>query len=142
MGKFCKCCQTEKPLEDFSFKCKAKNTRHSKCKTCHRVDTNNHYKKYSEKYILAASEKKKQIREWWQDYKKQFKCACGESHPACIDFHHPEDNKEKDVSAFFNEGAINKGLDELKKCIPICSNCHRKLHYELREKRAMGVEPT
>jgi predicted HNH restriction endonuclease len=25
-------------------------------------------------------------------------------------------------------------LEEIKKCIPICSNCHRKLHYDLRNK--------
>ena len=142
MYKFCNSCKTEKNIDDFNFKNISKQTRQSKCKDCQKIASNNHYKNNSEKYITAASEKKKQIRDWWQDYKKQFKCACGESHPACIDFHHPENNKEKDVSAFFNEGAINKGLEELKKCIPICSNCHRKLHYELREKRAMGVEPT
>ena len=62
MIKLCNSCQKEKPIEEFSFKCKQKNTRHSKCKICHRKDSNNHYKNNSEKYITAASEKKKQIR--------------------------------------------------------------------------------
>jgi hypothetical protein len=134
MFKFCNSCQQEKLIENFSFKSKAKGTRSSKCKTCHRVDSNNHYKRNTEYYIKKASEKKKQIREWWREHKKQFKCACGESHPACIDFHHPDNNKEKDVSTLFNEGAVKKGLEEIKKCIPICSNCHRKLHYDLKIK--------
>ena len=105
MYKFCNSCKTEKNIDDFSFKSKAKNTKHSKCKICHRIDSNKHYKKNAKHYTKIASEKKKLIREWWQNYKKQFKCACGESHPACIEFHHHEKNKEKDVSAFFNDGS-------------------------------------
>jgi hypothetical protein len=135
MLKFCNSCQQEKQIDCFSFKSKAKGTRNSKCKICHRIDQKKHYQKNTEYYIQKASEKKKQTREWWQEYKKQFKCPCGESHPACIEFHHHEKNKEDDVSYMMNNGSRKKGLEEIKKCIPICSNCHRKLHYELREKK-------
>lgn len=135
MLKFCNSCKTEKPLENFSFKSKEKGTRHSKCKVCHRVDSNNHYKKNVEYYSKRASQNKKRIREWWQEYKKQFKCPCGESHPACIEFHHTDNNKENDVSYLINNGMKKKAMEEMGKCIPICSNCHRKLHYELKNNK-------
>lgn len=133
MLKFCNSCNQEKPIDTFSFKSKTKGTRHSKCKTCHRIDQKKHYQKNTEYYIQKASEKKKQTRQWWQEYKKQFKCSCGESHPACIEFHHHEKNKEDNVSYIINNGSKKKALEEIKKCIPICSNCHRKLHYDLRK---------
>lgn len=134
MSKFCNSCQTEKPIDQFNFKNITKQTRQSKCKDCQKIASNNHYQNNKNIYIERASEKKKEIRAQYQKLKKQYQCACGESHPACIEFHHPEDNKEKDVSTFFNEGAFNKGLQEIEKCISICANCHRKLHYELRKK--------
>ena len=143
MFKLCNTCSQEKPIEAFSFKSKAKATRQSQCKDCHRITQNNHYKNNSDYYIKKASEKKKQVREWWQEYKKQFKCACGESHPACIEFHHHENNKEDNVSYIINSGSKVKALEEIAKCTPMCSNCHRKLHYDLKqEKRMEGVEPT
>jgi len=45
---------------------------------------------------------------------------------ASLDFHHvnPE---EKDPTPFFD--SLNKGLKEIKKCILVCSNCHREIHF-------------
>ncbi len=132
MLKFCNCCQSEKSIDEFNYKNKEKQTRQSICKECQKIAKKEHYNNNKQAYIDKASKKKKEIREWWQEHKTQYKCSCGESHPACIEFHHTDDNKEDDVSALFNSGAVQKGLKELDKCIPICSNCHRKLHYNLR----------
>jgi hypothetical protein len=134
MLKLCNYCSQEKTIDSFNYKQKTKGTRQSFCKSCQQKIKKEYYEKNKSYFIEKANQKKKQTRQWWQEYKKQFKCACGESHPACIEFHHHEKNKEKDVSTLFNEGAIKKGLEEIKKCIPICSNCHRKLHYDLRNK--------
>ena len=48
------------------------------------------------------------------------------------DFHHTN-KKEKAVSKFVQDGQYRKAYEEVKKCIPICSNCHRILHWEKRE---------
>lgn len=53
---------------------------------------------------------------------------------AAIDFHHidPKLKIFNVCSIFwrpFNEKNKQLFLTEVKKCIPICSNCHRELHY-------------
>ena len=70
---------------------------------------------------------------WFWELKKTLQCErCGESHPACIEFHH-RDAAEKVqcvsemVCAALAEARI---LEEIKKCQVLCSNCHQKLHYE------------
>ena len=51
---------------------------------------------------------------------------CGESDPRCIDFHHVDPKKK-----LFN---VTNGTDkdlvlqEIKKCVNLCANCHRLLH--------------
>ncbi len=55
-------------------------------------------------------------------------CAiCGESDPCCISAHHV-DQKTKDFPLSRNGGATHKVIAELQKCVPLCENCHRKVH--------------
>lgn len=77
------------------------------------------------------------------------KCSrCPENHPACLDFHHICGNKTKNVAKMVTEKLSMKTImQEIAKCIVLCSNCHRKEHsvYENRleartalSKRAYG----
>ena len=57
---------------------------------------------------------------------------CGEhfyNDPECLDFHHI-DPKTKDVSVAriwrTSLKQLDKMIEEIKKCIVLCSNCHRK----------------
>ncbi len=65
---------------------------------------------------------------------------CGEDHPAVLDFHHPDPtDKEFTISTFaFNNTPTDENVRKLKreisKCEVLCSNCHRKEHYRLRQK--------
>lgn len=44
-----------------------------------------------------------------------------------LHFHHPDDNKEADVSrALYN--SYEQAFEEAKKCKLVCSNCHGELH--------------
>jgi hypothetical protein len=118
--------------------------------------TTDKQKAYSKKYyrehrdeVLARSkkrqiEKKEEItkynREWNQnhpnkrfveEYKKNHPCElCGYSDPRALEFHHrnPEDKE------FLVSSACRVGIDELKeemaKCMVICANCHRILHFD------------
>jgi hypothetical protein len=62
-------------------------------------------------------------------------CAdCGERHPACLEWHHL-DPREKDgtVSRMMQNCVRWEAiLAEVKKCVVLCSNCHRKRHWEER----------
>lgn len=115
--KICTKCGKELPITEFNFRNKTKGTRRADCKYCH-----NQYMKD------AYKNKQKEIEE----LKSQYKCAkCGDNRGYVLDFHHiqPQD-KEKDVARLVaNNYTLNKVYDEIKKCICLCSNCHREFHY-------------
>ena len=78
-------------------------------------------------------ERRARMRTWLQEHKSELKCSkCGESHIACIEFHHRNPaKKEINVSAAINQGWSKKRiLLEISKCTVYCSNCHRKHHYK------------
>jgi predicted HNH restriction endonuclease len=92
-----------------------------------------HYESNKEYYITKAREGKKKLREEFEEYKKTLECSiCGENHPATLDFHHTDPTKKeiiisKAVGRNWGWESLNR---EIEKCIILCSNCHRKLHYE------------
>ncbi len=90
-----------------------------------------HYERNKQKYITRSKIWKKDFVDWWKEYKKQFSCQeCGEDHPSCIDFHHLDlSTKYKNVSSLVYDCDKKKLLEEVAKCISLCANCHRKLHY-------------
>ena len=75
--------------------------------------------------------RKEEIRKWFVKYRKTLHCSmCPENHPACLDFHHKNKNKDFDVSLMANQGYSKKRiLKEIEKCDILCSNCHRKIHW-------------
>jgi len=47
-----------------------------------------------------------------------------------LEFHHKEKNKEGHLSKIIKNVSKNKALKEANKCILLCANCHRELHYK------------
>lgn len=45
-----------------------------------------------------------------------------------IDFHHVITEGKKDVNRLIACGLLKQAMAEIQKCIPICSNHHRRLH--------------
>ena len=90
-----------------------------------------YYEKNKEKVIAANNVVKARGKEKWELYKGSLKCArCDESHIACMDFHHLDPaEKEYEVSKLVGNGMYTKAYKEIKKCIVLCANCHRKEHY-------------
>ena len=74
-------------------------------------------------------------REFLKNYRETHPCEdCGESHIACLDFHH-RDPKEKEieVSIMVRKGmSLDRIMKEIEKCMVLCRNCHAKLHYQER----------
>lgn len=68
---------------------------------------------------------------------------CGEEEKCCIDFHHLDPTQKKgNISMMANQGYSEKTLlEEMAKCICICSNCHRKLHAG-KVALPVGIAPT
>jgi hypothetical protein len=64
------------------------------------------------------------------DYKKSLNCEhCGLEDHRVLEFHHLG-NKDRNVSKMVNQGfAWRRIQDEISKCIPLCCNCHRLVHW-------------
>ena len=83
-----------------------------------------------------VDQRRKVLKEWYDNYKSNLNCQnCSENHPACIEFHHLDPNeKEIEIAQCWNKGwSIERTLTEIAKCQVLCSNCHRKLHWNLRK---------
>jgi hypothetical protein len=81
------------------------------------------------KTIAAARRRKNKLLRLTNRYKAFCGCAnCGEKDPVCLDFHHKDNTKEYDVSKLISLGNIVKLRAEIRKCIVLCANCHRKHH--------------
>ena len=127
------------------------NRRMSKCKDCH-TSFNSRYKddrkEFSRKYYIDNIEhcKKKSIswnikyRQLWWDVAAtviDLECEeCGyDKHSAALDFHHitPE-KKETSIHKIMSDLSpttdrnIEMFINELDKCVVLCSNCHREHH--------------
>lgn len=88
--------------------------------------------KCREKTYERTRARKRRIATYILQVKSGVTCKCGESHPACLVFHHrnPEE-KEFDIAVAVRNGYGEERLaKEIKKCDIICSNCHFKLHWE------------
>jgi hypothetical protein len=95
-----------------------------------------YYEKNKKEVIRKINAKKKIHREWFVNYKKQLSCTvCGEDRPATLDFHHvTPTNTNKKVHKLVSDGHTKtRILEEIEKCIVLCSNCHRIHHHEERE---------
>jgi len=92
-----------------------------------------HYQKNKAAYVARAEARKKQGREDFAAFKARLACTqCGENHPSTLDFHHvvrkPGNRK---VHRLIANGQYEAAMKEaMEKCIVLCANCHRKVHWE------------
>lgn len=130
--RVCCRCKNEKDIEEFSFKNTSENIRNKTCKECFKGVRKKWYHKYKKKIIDKNIANKNKNIAWFDEYKKNLKCAnCPENHPACLDFHHTDPTKKEfNVSTIiYSTYSVETIMKEINKCIVLCSNCHRKLHY-------------
>ena len=95
------------------------------------------YRERNRKKLLAREAQRqpaKQNRKFSLIQQLGGKCVrCGEDHPLLLDFHHQDPSaKENEVTKLLAApGKYKEAQEEAQKCILLCSNCHRKEHYEL-----------
>lgn len=96
-----------------------------------------YYQKNKESFLARAAKSKAKAKERWWEFKKSLACVrCGESHPATLDFHHVIKENKKSVRGLIVNGAYRAAMREIsEKCIVLCSNCHRREHYNERVKK-------
>ena len=93
-----------------------------------------HYERNKAAVIAKSGVRRVGFKKVWEEFKSTQSCTnCGFSHPAAIDFHHVEyhpDNKK--IYKLLHNRSFQAALDEVKKCVPLCANCHRIHHYDER----------
>lgn len=95
-----------------------------------------HYQNNKKALAAKQREQRRTFSKRWAEYKANLKCAsCGFSHPAAMDFHHPPGTKEHHIHALVRRRAEELLYAEIAKCVPLCANCHRIHHHNLREER-------
>lgn len=100
------------------------------------------YQKNKELQIKRNNETQAKKKEFVLNVRKKSKCVyCNENHIATLDFHHVDaEKKDRTISAMIQDNVSIKRLEEeIAKCIILCANCHRKLHYEERLKKDLQI---
>ncbi len=113
--KQCKVCLRVLPISEFYKRPDRKNGTLSLCKNCHN------------KYTVARA---KMVKQQAVDYKGGKCVVCGYSR--CIDaldFHHIDPQNKDFTFGLKRYRSFKNLLPELDKCILVCTNCHREIHY-------------
>lgn len=135
--KICSDCKEEKSVEHFSWQ-KARKRYLSPCKPCMVKRTTasrlKHYEAHQEREKRYNLKHKNLVNDW----KSQGCRKCGEDRYWVIDAHHIDP-----ATKLFEVSKARRGIEitkkELKKCIPLCSNCHREFHY-FEKKTGISIE--
>lgn len=134
-AKICSTCEQEKCIDEFTKRKSAIDGHNASCQTCTQLRTKLHYENNKAYYAAKNKRRKEESRRKLNEYKEGLKCkVCGESRPQCLDFHH-KDRKTETIANVHHRGwSWERVLKEIKKCIVLCSNCHRTVHWEERQK--------
>ena len=134
--KQCTKCKETKELNEFN---KNKDCYNSWCIKCVRERSKEFYLKNKEKQILKFKKQNKEKADFILSLKEGKYCEkCGYNKClASLDFHHL-DPKQKDfnISDFKRTRGFSDLIlinNEIKKCIVLCSNCHREFHFLERQ---------
>lgn len=129
--KYCYKCDSDKPIDDFHKNPSKKDGLQNMCKECRKKYHRNHYLNNKEKYIENSHKNRNLLIDWFVNEKKKLKCEkCGDDRWWVLDFHHIDPNeKDTDVSILVRNGNKERLKIEMNKCMVLCANCHRDLHY-------------
>jgi len=80
--------------------------------------------------VLKKINNKKNMLSYFEE-KMRLKCErCGEDHISCLDFHHIDRTEKEYGVSYFARYSFKLAKKEMEKCIVLCSNCHRKEHWD------------
>ena len=140
--KKCGRCGEIKPVSEFTKNKSRKDGLNVYCKSCvskiYPTYKKTYYNKKTDAYVNAYANHREQQLTAVHNYQKsrlellwslKTPCVkCGEERKCSIHFHHIDPN-EKSIS--LSHGGIGKTqiLEEVKKCVCLCANCHAEFHY-------------
>lgn len=131
-SKICPWCKTEKKLEQYHKNKRTIDGLTNHCASCLRERGNKRYQSTGDaKARMSRDARKLDLI----NILGGSCCHCGltpsEEWPlACFDFHHNGDKTAEPARLLQlkSEAAINRATEEIKKCIVLCGNCHKRHH--------------
>ncbi|GHO77380.1 hypothetical protein KSD_51510 [Ktedonobacter sp. SOSP1-85] len=91
------------------------------------------YQKHKKRIIEDRNHRRNDLKERFNQYKLTLSCIrCGESHPACLHFHHrnpaDKDFAMRDIigRSYISAARLEK---KIAKCDVLCGNCHAIHHW-------------
>lgn len=136
--KCCTKCHDDKPIDEFAWRNKAKGTRQSICNTCRSECNSKLYQESAnrrESIRISNNNTRSKNRAFCNRYKEFCGCSVCKSedvrHWYMLEFHHTDKNKEHNISTMAMGYSIMKLKGEIRKCVVVCANCHRKIHFEM-----------
>jgi len=130
--KKCAKCKDEKGFDEFHKDNSKKDGRQSYCKRCLTDAAKKDYKENNRKdlFVKRANSKKQEMKILFNLIRANNLCAfCEETELCCMDFHHLDPSqKDVNVSYLCECKSRERMINEMRKCVVVCSNCHRKIH--------------
>jgi hypothetical protein len=129
MMKTCTLCKATKDVSFFNKKKTTKDGLQNVCSECNRKNLKRHYVKNKDSYLEKNTKARREKREFIDSLKIGLQCEkCGEKEICCLDFHHMKDKDFEIANASNRNLSLERIKKEIKKCICVCANCHRKIH--------------
>lgn len=133
--KKCKKCDQTLPFSDFTKNKNMFGGVHYNCKPCSQQMDRLRYKNhvFQRNRIKQTSKLRRNVNNSIvRGIKMELGCMiCGEnSHYSVLEYHHPNDNKDITISQQ-RAKQLKLLISEIKKCVCLCANCHRKVHANL-----------
>jgi hypothetical protein len=149
----CYSCGQKKELSEYSKNSKGRDGLDWYCRECKKDKASKYYKQTIEKCkeeerdkqeksqqsqrykdrVLYNKIKRDKNRQYIQDIKSSGCCICQEKTLQCLDFHHINPNDKEHQISNMIAFSLENILIEIQKCVIVCANCHRKIHYGLIE---------
>jgi len=132
--KKCIRCEKDKEFSEFNKNKHKKDGFHNYCRKCSNEITSKNYYLNKDKHISQVKknniQRKIESRKVVDEFKKNGCSVCSEKDESCLDFHHLDPKTKKHSVAKLANGtySVKTVLEEIKKCIVLCANCHRKYH--------------
>jgi len=141
--KKCSKCQEIKIFSDFAKNKNKADGLQDYCKSCYKIYNANSYKNSENRRNKIAERNKSRIekhRKIVQRHKRICGClVCGEKEICVLDYHHLDPKiKEENIGNILTNSweTIKK---EIRKCVVLCSNCHRKHHAGVLDRELEGL---
>lgn len=135
LSKRCSCCKEIKEASDFHKDKKGPLGLGYYCKECANAKMRKwHNEVRTEEQRQTQLDREKAFRETRKTEAISYlggKCSqCGGVFPSCVyDFHHKDPTEKEGNPSWFLNKRGDRWKAELDKCVLVCSNCHRIIHF-------------